>query len=195
MERTKSEDEAVVFDFDIRKTIAAVAFLTEKEGGELDMFLSLKMLYLADKEALVRWGKTITGDKFVSLPKGPVLSRIYNLFKGEDRSAHQAEWDSVFGERVNHSIRLLKEVDTGLLSEREMEVLESARCQIHEVAPWEVSTWLHETCPEWSDPHGSSIPIDPATILRNAGMTEEEIAALIRENEAQRYAASTLLGH
>ncbi len=47
------------------------------------MFLSLKMLYLADKRALILWGKTITGDRFVSMQKGSVLSLIYNLFKGE----------------------------------------------------------------------------------------------------------------
>ena len=169
----------MTFDFDIRKTIAAVAFLAQKEDGELDMFLSLKMLYLADKQALIRWGKTITGDKFVSMQKGPVLSLIYNLFKGEEQSKYQAEWDSVFSERVNHSIRLLRGVDIDVLSEREMEVLESARCQIHEFAPWEVARWLHQTCPEWSDPHGSSIPIDPATILRNAGKTDEEIATSV----------------
>ncbi len=69
----------MTFDFDIRKTIAAVAFLAQKEDGELDMFLSLKMLYLADKRALILWGKTITGDRFVSMQKGPVLSLIYNL--------------------------------------------------------------------------------------------------------------------
>ena len=185
----------MVFDFDIRKAIAAVAFLAQREGGELDMFLSLKMLYLADKEALIRWGKTITGDAFVSMPKGPVLSKTYNLFKGEDWSAYQAEWDSVFSERVNNSIRVLKEVDIDLLSEREMEVLENARRRIHEVAPWQVADWLHQTCPEWSDPHGSLAPIDPATILRNAGKTDSEIEALNVLNDAQRYAVNTLLGH
>lgn len=186
----------MVFDFDIRKTIAAVAFLAQQEeGGELNMFLSLKMLYLADKEALIRWGKTITGDAFVSMPKGPVLSKTYNLFKGEDWSAYQAEWDSAFSECVNNSISVLEKVDIGLLSEREMEVLGNARKQIHKVAPWRVADWLHDTCPEWSDPHGSSTPIDPATILRNAGKTDDEIDALSALNDAQRYAMNTLLGH
>ena len=51
----------------------------EKESGQLDMFLGLKILYLANKNSLIQWGKTITGDKFVSMPKGPVLSCIHNF--------------------------------------------------------------------------------------------------------------------
>ena len=86
------------FQFDIDKTIAAVAYLMEREGGELDMFLGLKMLYLADKEALVRWGKPITGDSFVALPKGPVLNEVYDLFKGVGPERDQKEWDAAFSD-------------------------------------------------------------------------------------------------
>ncbi|MCU1307036.1 MAG: hypothetical protein JWN45_1731 [Acidobacteriaceae bacterium] len=181
------------FRFDIRKTIAAVAFLTEREGGSLDMFLSLKMLYLADKESLIRWGKTITGDSFVSMKNGPVLSEVYNLFKREGPTADQKEWDTFFSERVNHSIRLLRSVDVEILSEREMERLEEARQQINKFAPWTVADWLHKTCPEWEDPQGTSIPIDPDVILRNAGRTEEEIET-IEESNRMYNQAKKLLG-
>ncbi|HXJ94268.1 MAG TPA: Panacea domain-containing protein [Terriglobia bacterium] len=172
----------VPLEFDIEKTIAAVAFLIEHEGGELDMFLGLKMLYLADKEALISWGTTITGDSFVSMPKGPVLSEVYDLFKGTGNKKLQAEWDSVFSEKVNHCVRLLKDVDIDVLSEREMELLETARKEINSFAPWEVARWLHDTCPEWEDPNGSSLPIQPDTILRNAGRTDEEIQVFAESN-------------
>ena len=181
------------FRFDVHKTIAAVAFLIEHEGGQLDMFLGLKMLYLADRESLVRWGKTITGDSFVSMPKGPVLSEVYNLFKGVGDFDHQAEWDGCFSEKVNHSIHLLCPASVDLLSEREMEVLEEARQQVNRFAPWVVSRWLHEVCPEWQDPKGSSMPIEPELILRNAGRTDEEIQ-LIEESNRTYDQTKRLLG-
>lgn len=181
------------FKYDVRKTIAAIAFLMNQQGGEVDMFLALKTLYLADKEALIRWGKTITGDTFVSLPKGPVLSRTYNLFKGIGSAEDRDKWDSVFSERVNHSIHLLKEVDLETLSEREMDVLSDARQTISQMAPWDVADWLHQTCPEWTDPRGSMIPIDPTVILRNAGRSEEEIAA-IEESTLIGNQTRTMLG-
>ena len=181
------------FRFDIQKTIAAVAFLMKHEGGNLDMFLSLKMLYLADKESLIRWGKTITGDSFVSMRRGPVLSEVYNLFKGEGPPEDQQRWDAVFSERVNHSIHQLQPVEIEILSEREMERLEEARKQINNFAPWEVARWLHDTCPEWEDPQGSSIPIDPNVILRNAGRTEKEIE-IIEESNRTYHQTKKLLG-
>lgn len=185
----------MLLDFDINKTIAAMAFLVQKGNGEADMFLSLKTLYLADKEALVNWGKTITGDSFASLPKGPVLSKVYNLFKGEAGGQDQQLWDACFSERVNNAVHLLKEVDIGVLSERELEVLELARATINEMAPWDVADWLHKTCPEWQDPHGHSTPIDPSIILRNSGKSEDEIRLIESSNDSIRFARTVLGFH
>ena len=169
------------FTFDIQKTIAAVAFLMKKEGGRLDMFLTLKMLYLADKNALVKWGKPITGDSFVSMDKGPVISTTYNLFKGKEPE-YQEMWDAVFTKSPDYSVYQIGEADTGMLSEREMETLEAARVQINEIPPYQVAKWLHKNCPEWQDPHGTSLPIDPRTILENAGMNQEQIRQIEQSN-------------
>lgn len=178
----------MLLDFDIEKTIAAVAYLVQKEGGELDVFLALKTLYVADKDALIQWGKTITGDSFVSMDKGPVLSKTYNLFKGEGPQHEQTIWNAQISERVNHTVRLLREVSLDALSEREIEALESARLQIKSMPAWRVARWLHDNCPEWQDPHGSSIPIDPNVILRTAGKTEEEIQGIEESNQAVQFA-------
>jgi uncharacterized phage-associated protein len=151
------------------------------------MFLSIKMLYLADKKAFVTWGKTITGDSFVSLPRGPVLSKTYNLFKGIGTPKNLKEWNSYFSETVNNAIRLLRPANVEKLSEEEMEILENARKEVNSCAPWDVAEWLHQTCPEWNDPHGSSRPIDPTVILRNAGRTEDEIRMIEESTESYNH--------
>jgi hypothetical protein len=173
----------ISFVFDIRKAIAATAFLADREAGKLDMFLSVKMLYIADKKALELWGKTITGDKMVAMPKGPVLSRIYDLFKGKGTAVDLREWNANFSETVGNTIRLLKKPDLGPLSEEETEILEAARLEINSVAPYEVAGWLHDCCPEWEDPHGTSHPIDPVAILRNTGRTNDEIRMIEQSAE------------
>ncbi|MBL0158268.1 MAG: SocA family protein [Bryobacterales bacterium] len=38
----------------------------------------IKLLYLADREALLQWGRPITTDRWVSMDHGPVVSRIYS---------------------------------------------------------------------------------------------------------------------
>ena len=173
------------FSFDLKKTIAALSFLARREGSRLDMFLSIKRLYSADRQALASWGKTITGDKMVSMDKGPVLSTTYNLFKGIGTADHLREWKSYFGETIENSIQLKRPANIDLLSEEEIDALEAARAEIDSVAPWEVPDLLHKKFPEWENPHGRSRRIDPATILRNAGRTEEEIRMI--EESAQSF--------
>ena len=83
-------------------------------------------------------------------------------------------------------------MDVDALSEREMEILDEARRQIHNFEPWEVPAWLHQTCPEWQDPHGSSAPIDPEEILRNAGRTPEQIETIKDSNYVSNYVTKLL---
>jgi hypothetical protein len=181
------------FRFDMRKTMASVAFLMERGGGQLDMFLGLKSLYLADKQALIEWGKTITGDSFRGLPKGPVLLTVYKLFKGTASPELQELWNRAFTERMNHSIHLRNPVSVGPLSEREMDVLGQAQDTVNSMLPWDVADFLHKTCPEWKDPEGCSLPITPEDILLNAGFTEEDIQR-ISESENVFQQTKDLLG-
>jgi hypothetical protein len=175
----------MLLDFDIKKAIAAAAYLIEHQGGTEDMFILLKKLYYADRLALIKWGKSITGDSLASLDKGPVVSGIYNLLKGTGQERNLIQWNDVIRREPEYTIVLRKEADKGALSEREMEVLEESRNTINAIRG-SIPKWLHKNCPEWENPHGSSIPIDPSTILRTAGKSEEEIRQTEEANEELR---------
>ncbi len=183
----------MLLDFDIKKAIAATAFLIEREGGSEDMFVLLKKLYYADRLGLIKWGKPITGDSLASLDKGPILSRVYDFLKGTGLEKDLIQWNDVVRREDNYRIVLRKEADKGVLSEREIETLEEARKTINEVPKRRLAKWLHEQCPEWEDPHGSSIPIDPSKILRIAGKSEDEIRQIEEANEELRF-VNYLLG-
>jgi len=182
----------MLLDFNIDKAIAATAYLIERQGGADSMFYVLKKLYYADRTALISWGAPITGDEFASLRKGPVVSGIYDLMKGKGVPENLKMWSDVI-ERKGNTITLKKNQDQGSLSEREKEVLESARKTIEGIKGVLISEWLHANCPEWDDPGDSSIPIDPSTILRKANKSEEEIRNIEHANEELR-TLSRLLG-
>jgi uncharacterized phage-associated protein len=55
------------------------AFFAKKEGDVIPVLKLTKLLYLADREALARYGEPITYDLPVSMEHGPVLSRALNL--------------------------------------------------------------------------------------------------------------------
>jgi uncharacterized phage-associated protein len=179
----------LVLNFNIKKAKAAAAYLIEREGGSQEMFFLIKMLYYADRLALIEWGNSITGDSFASLKKGPIVSEIYNFMKDSaarpNQSLNEIEWRESFG-RTGNSISLLKDVDIDVLSEREIYVLEKARQTIRKIRG-SVADWLHQNCPEWEDPQGSSIPIDPATILRIAGRSDEEINEIEQTNRQVQF--------
>jgi len=176
----------MLLDFNIAKAIAATAYILEREGGTDDMFPLIKKLYYADRSALIRWGNSITGDALASLQKGPIVSRIYDLLKGQGSQSDLIQWNDVIQREQPFKIVLRKEPNKGVLSEREKEVLEESRVTIDAIRG-SIPKWLHKNCPEWSDPGDSSAPIDPSVILRLAHKTEEEIRRVEEANEELRF--------
>src|SRR5262245_37624793 len=106
------------------KAAQAAAYLIRLHGGPLNTIVLLKLLYLADRQALVDSGYPITGDCMVSMPKGPVLSTIYDWIQyGFDK---KNPWYAYLTERAEHKIDLVtKDPDSGELSEYELEVLKA----------------------------------------------------------------------
>jgi uncharacterized phage-associated protein len=172
----------VQFVFDIRKAIAATGFLCKLNEGQLNVLHLIKMLYAADRTALITWHRTITGDKFYSMKNGPVLSRIYDLMCGRVFGSDMEAWDEVFNPRDGNIISLkIEDVDLGSLSEREMELLEKAFKKFKNVPAGQLVAFLHKVLPEWKDPGNSSVPIDPRDILFQSGLTEQEVNEIEQE--------------
>lgn len=175
----------MLLNFDIQKAIAAAAYLIERQGGTEDMYTLLKKLYYADRIALTKWGKPITGDKLVSMDKGPIVSKIYDLLKDKGTEENLIAWKNVISREPEYRVVLRKKADFGVLSEREMEALEESRSKINKIRG-SIGAWLVKNCPECEHPEGTSTPIDPAKILRIAGRTEEQIQEIEEENEEIR---------
>jgi len=176
----------MLLDFEIKKAIAATAHLLELRNGSDDIFFLIKKLYYADRIALIGWGKTITGDSLVSMDSGPVVSTIYDLMKGKGKEENLILWKDVICKGKGHSFFLRKQADKDVLSQRELTALESSHQTIGSIRG-KVSDWLHRNCPEWKNPNGSSIPIDPSQILRLAKKTEGQIKETEQANEEIRF--------
>lgn len=174
------------FIFNIRKSIAAVALLCERNGGKIEVREMLKMLYLAEKTAITKWHRSITGDQIFSMPQGMVLSRIYNLVRYIVSGSDMEAWKSVFTPRDGHTFAFKEnaEPDIGPLSEREEEALvgafETIKGLIRDHGDEYINV-LHKRLPEWTNPNGSSILIDPSEILLKFGEDPDEITAISAE--------------
>lgn len=152
----------------------------------------IKLLYLADREALLRLGHPITYDAYVSMDHGPVLSRTLNLITEEAPPDTESVWRECISAPENYTVSQLTDCGTAALSEAEIEVLDDIFKQYGLMNRWELVDHVHRL-PEWVDPHGSAVPISYLDILLGAGKTEA--AAVEIENELEQIGvADRLLG-
>jgi len=137
----------------------------------------IKSMYLADREAILRWGAPITRDRYVSMDSGPVLSRVLNLITDDRRKPVWPEFISApLGE---YEVRLLKDAPTDALSRAEEKLLDEIY-QMHGYRNrWElIENGLHKL-PEWQNPNKSAIPISNRDMLKAEG--KSDIRDVLRE--------------
>jgi uncharacterized phage-associated protein len=65
----------VEFEFDFEKMVAAVTYLASRKLPELSKGKICKLLFLADRAHIVRFGRPIIGDLHCALEHGPILSK------------------------------------------------------------------------------------------------------------------------
>lgn len=173
----------VVLHFNERRaTEAAARFLTLR-GGRMSYLKLIKLLYLLDREALLRWGRPVTTDRYVSMDNGPVVSRIYNLIREEPAPGTDTIWRHYISVPNNYEVSLIAALETDELSPAEESLIEEVYAKFGALSRWELVDLTHELA-EWQDPRGSAIPIEYRDILRAGNKTEGEIAAIEAELEA-----------
>ena len=184
--------------FNERKAAQAAAFLLHSGGGRLPVLKLVKLLYLAERLSLQRYGEPLTGDRLVSMPHGPVLSLTYGLIQGAGDPC-EGGWDTWVADRSDHDLELADksmirspEQDLTALSDSDLEVLGETWVQFGHWDKYRLRDYTHSgACPEWRDPNGSSEPIRYATLLVAAGYSDSDAAALAaRIAERQALAAS-----
>lgn len=179
--------------FSERKAAESAAFLLFKAGGELPVIKLIKLLYLAERLALERYGEPLTGDRLVSMQHGPVLSITYNHLNGAIPSS-PGGWDAWVADRAEHKVSLLDpskirrpELDLLGLSDTDLEVLDEIWTKFGHWDRWKLVDFTHEKCPEWEDPDGSSKPITYGRLFETLGYSNEQAQALIdRLSEQER---------
>jgi uncharacterized phage-associated protein len=172
------------FHYNATKAAEAAAFLIRLKGGEIDLLALMKLLYLADRKALIETGVPITGDLMVNMPHGPVLSLTYDQTKWPSKGRESHPWCRLIRDREGNALGLRspETVSFDNLSDYEKETLRSVFDQFGDLDPWDLSTITHDL-PEYHDPEGSSSPIDHRELLEKAGVDKERIAEMYATSE------------
>lgn len=162
------------------KTTQAAARLLELRGNPMSYLKLIKLLYIIDREALLRWGRPVTGDRYVSMDHGPVLSQTLNLITEEPRPEEHTFWANHISQPEKYEVSLHRPAATDELSEAELRLIQEIFAKYGHMKRWDLVALVHQF-PEWQDPEGSAIPIQYRDILKAGGKTEGEIEAILQE--------------
>ena len=173
------------FRFNEDATAQAAAHLLRLHGGTLPYMKLIKLLYLADRRMLLEHGRPITGDRFVSMRHGPVLSRVLDFINEGPRRTDAASWFRYVSAPRGYDVSLVDvNAPTDELSRLELRVLNEIDAEFGPLDKWELVDLLHQILPEWTDPGSGSRPIEFADILRAADRSEDDIAAIRSEADS-----------
>lgn len=175
--------------FNERKVAQMAAFfLGQTSDGRMSHLKLMKILYLADREAVRNFGFPISGDRMVSMPHGPVLSMTLNLMDGDVESG-PGGWEAWISAKENHELSLRQSLNADSLDElapAELEVLHTVWQQFGAMGKWEIRDWTHDHCPEWEDPLGSSNPISFERLARAVGFDAAAARELSDQIQAEQ---------
>lgn len=177
--------------YNARKAAQTVAFFALKTNAKsIFVIKAVKLVYLADRESLRRFGFPIQMEPRVSMTRGPVNSFTYDHIKGETPPQEDGGWSAFLSDREDHRVGLsnpnLTVDDLDELSDADIQVLDSVWNDFGNMDRWDLVAWTHNKAnlPEWNDPNGSSRPISVEDILRAINAPAPEAQAQAVEDQA-----------
>ena len=137
-------------EFDYKKAVQAINYLAEKEGGKIDKMKLIKLIYLAERYHLRKYGRPITNDTYLAMEYGAVGSSIKDIVGFTDFLPKlELEYTSKYlAEKAQNGIMSIKEADTDVFSDSDIEALDFSYRNFGDIPPFELVKLVHKY-PEW----------------------------------------------
>lgn len=175
--------------FEHKKIIQIITYLLSLNNNKLNLLKLMKELYLIDRLSISERDTSLSGDIYVSMPHGPVLSITLNLIRDD----YFKKYIKQIPAKYFPDIELAKSAGDDLLSEKDKEYINAISSQFKKYTPKQLEKYTHNL-KEWVDPLGSSIKIRYQDIMKALGRSDEEIKQAKLEYE-QMSNLSQLLGN
>lgn len=172
----------IKFKFNEKKTTQAALLLLIKNDGAMSYMKLIKLLYLIDRDALVRWERPITGDDYFSMKRGPVLSRTLDIINSGDDPENNFYWYTYINPPERYEIRVKDHLpELKELNKREEALIKEVFDKFKDFDQWDMVNICHDILPEWEDVGNSSKPIEINTILRKENISNDDISRIEEE--------------
>lgn len=160
--------------------IEALHYTLEKTGtaGKIKL---IKLMYLADKYHLLKYGRTVTNDDYYAMDFGPVGTTVKDILAfDKDMLSKDFKYAAKLLAKVGEhefSARHLKNAEYEHLSETDIEVLDFVLAKFGKMTGKQLTTYTHQY-PEWAQ-HAH---LFEAKTIRRARIETEELLSVIDDN-------------
>ncbi len=155
-------------DTSYKKATQALNFFANKKDGKINKMKAIKLIYLADRLHLRKYGRPIIGDTYWAMKLGPVGSyskRIAELDSIPNEVLSYAKKYLKPTDEKKQSFVSLKPVEMDLFSKTDLECLETIYKHFSDKDQFELADISHKF-PEWSK-HNSALKTGKRRVLMN----------------------------
>ena len=134
-----------------KKATQALNFFAVKKDGRINKMKAIKLIFLADKLHLRKYGRPIVGDSYLAMKYGPVGSQSKNVAELSDRLPKKI---AVYARKYikptldKNTFVSVDSVDLSLFSKTDVECLNSVYKEFSDKDQFELAEITHKY-PEW----------------------------------------------
>lgn len=136
--------------FNFKKAVQALNYLACKNGGTLNKMKAIKMIWLADRLHLRKYGRSITCDEYYAVPYGPIPSATRDILEcnpvvGDFASGYAMDF---IKRNKKYTFESIKEPDLKVFSETDIDTIQTIIDKFNDRDEFELSDYSH-LFPEW----------------------------------------------
>lgn len=135
-----------------KKATQALNLLAQKKEGRINKMKAIKLIYLADRLHLRKYGRPIVGDVYWAMKLGPVGSRAKNIAELSNVPAGVLAYAKKYikpADAKKQSFISIKEPDLDVFSKSDLECLEAVYAHFCDKDQFELAELSHKY-PEWA---------------------------------------------
>jgi uncharacterized phage-associated protein len=134
-----------------KKATQALNFFAQKKDGKINKMKAIKLIYLADRLHLRKYGRPIVGDIYWAMKLGPVGSRVKDVAELADMPegvlAYAKKYIKPIDEK-KQTLASLKPADLEVFSKTDIECLHAVYAKFSDKDQFELAEITHQF-PEW----------------------------------------------
>ncbi|WP_353482657.1 Panacea domain-containing protein [Haliscomenobacter sp.] len=139
--------------FNYKKAVQILNYFAKNEGGQINKMKALKLIWLADRLHIRKYGRPIVNDVYFAMRFGPVPSNTKDLIEASEfLSDEELSYRNNFIELIDQQQRFYKSInniDANVFSKSDCECIKNVALQFAKKEPFQLSDISHHY-PEWT---------------------------------------------